>query len=159
MNADPEVMRYLTGRPETREETLAAIERVKARWAEWGFSWWSFIAEESDEIVGAGCIQYLGGNPANPLEIGWRVRRDKWRQALAFEGAERLATFAFETLQPNLLRAVCHPGNIASIAVMKKLGMRFRGVEEWYSANDLTFEITRNEWRMRAGSSARLLSD
>src|SRR6266446_10257101 len=33
MNADPEVMRYLTGRPETREETLAAIERVKARWA------------------------------------------------------------------------------------------------------------------------------
>ena len=39
MNADPEVMRYLTGRPETREETLAAIERVKARWAEWGFSW------------------------------------------------------------------------------------------------------------------------
>jgi len=82
MNADPEVMRYLTGRPETREETLAAIERVKARWAEWGFSWWSFIAKESDEIVGAGCIQYLGGNPANPLEIGWRVRRDKWRQGL-----------------------------------------------------------------------------
>ena len=159
MNADPEVMRYLTGRPETREETLAAIERVKARWAEWGFSWWSFIAKESDEIVGAGCIQYLGGNPANPLEIGWRVRRDKWRHGLAFEAAERMATFAFETLQANLLCAVCHPGNIASVAVMKKLGMRFRGVEEWYSANDLTFEITRNEWLMRAGSSARLLSD
>jgi len=159
MNADPEVMRYLTGRPETREETLAAIERVKARWAEWGFSWWSFIAKESDEIVGAGCIQYLGGNPANPLEIGWRVRRDKWRQGLAFEAAERMATFAFETLEANLLCAVCHPENIASVAVMKKLGMRFRSVEEWYSANDLTFEITRNEWRMRAGSSARLLSD
>ncbi len=145
MNADPEVMRYLTGRPETREETLAAIERVKARWAEWGFSWWSFIAKESDEIVGAG-----------PLEIGWRVRRDKWRQGLAFEAAERMVTFAFETLEANLLCAVCHPENIASVAVMKKLGMRFRSVEEWYSANDLTFEITRNEWRMRAGSSARV---
>jgi len=57
---------------------------------------------------------------------------------------------------PEVMR---HPENIASVAVMKKLGMRFRGVEEWYSANDLTFEITRNEWRMRAGSSARLLSD
>jgi len=156
MNADPEVMRYLTGSPETREETLAAIERVKARWAEWGFSWWSFIAKESDEIVGAGCIQYLGLNPANPPEIGWRVRRDKWRQGLAFEAAERMVTFAFETLEANLLCAVCHPENIASVAVMKKLGMRFRSVEEWYSASDLTFEITRNEWRMRAGSSARV---
>jgi len=91
-----------------------------------------------------------------PLEIGWRVRRDKWRQGLAFEAAERMVTFAFETLEANLLCAVCHPENIASVAVMKKLGMRFRSVEEWYSANDLTFEITRNEWRMRAGSSARV---
>jgi len=74
----------------------------------------------------------------------------------AFEAAERMVTFAFETLEANLLCAVCHPENIASVAVMKKLGMRFRSVEEWYSANDLTFEITRNEWRMRAGSSARV---
>jgi RimJ/RimL family protein N-acetyltransferase len=130
INADSEVMRYLADRPETRQETLAVIERVKARWVEWGFSWWIFIERQSGEIVGAGCIQYLGKDPTNHLEIGWRVRRDKWRQGFAFEAAERMAAFAFETLETNLLCAVCHPENVASVAVMKKLGMRFRGIED-----------------------------
>lgn len=160
MNADPDVMRYLMGRPETREETLAIIERVKTRWTEWGFSWWSFIEKQSGDIIGAGCIQYLGGNPVNPLEIGWRMRRDKWRQGFAFEAAVRMANFAFETLEATLLCAVCHPENVASVAVMKKLGMRFRGVEQWYSDGDLTFEITDNEWRKRtADPSSRSSSD
>jgi hypothetical protein len=33
MNADPDVMRYLLGRPETPDETRAMIARVQARWA------------------------------------------------------------------------------------------------------------------------------
>jgi RimJ/RimL family protein N-acetyltransferase len=37
MNSLPEVMRYITGKPDTREDTLAMIERIKARWAEDGF--------------------------------------------------------------------------------------------------------------------------
>ena len=53
MNADPEVMRYISGRPETREETLAMVARVKQRWAEFGYSWWSFIERETGQIVGA----------------------------------------------------------------------------------------------------------
>ena len=36
MNSDPEVMRYLTGRPESREETRTMIERVRARWETFG---------------------------------------------------------------------------------------------------------------------------
>lgn len=30
-----EVMRYISGRPETGEEIRVSIDRVKARWAEW----------------------------------------------------------------------------------------------------------------------------
>jgi RimJ/RimL family protein N-acetyltransferase len=93
INADSEVMRYLADRPET---TLAVIERVNARWVEWGFSWWIFIERQSGEIVGAACIQYLGKDPTSHLEIGWRVRRDKWRQGFAFEAAERMAAFGIE---------------------------------------------------------------
>ena len=47
MNSDPEVMRYLLRRPDTREETVAVIDRVKQRWTEFGYSWWSFIDKES----------------------------------------------------------------------------------------------------------------
>jgi RimJ/RimL family protein N-acetyltransferase len=149
MNADPEVMRYITGRPETRDETSSAIERVKARWAEWGFSWWSFVELNSGEIVGAGCIQYLGKDTANPLEIGWRVRRDRWRKGLAFEAAVAMATFAFQTVGAELLCAVCNPANVASASLMKKLGMHYRGLERWYDAETAVFQMTRGEWQSR----------
>jgi ribosomal-protein-alanine N-acetyltransferase len=62
INSEPEVMRYLTGRPETLDETAAAVARVKSRWAEWGFSWWSFVELQTDQIIGCGCIQYIGGD-------------------------------------------------------------------------------------------------
>ena len=64
LNADPEVMRYLSGRPETLDETVAVVARVQRRWAETGFSWWAFIDRASGDIVGAGAVQHLRRQPA-----------------------------------------------------------------------------------------------
>jgi len=54
MNADPQVMRYISGKAETRDETQAMIDRVQARWAEFGYSWWTFIELGTDESLPAG---------------------------------------------------------------------------------------------------------
>jgi RimJ/RimL family protein N-acetyltransferase len=152
MNSDPLVMRYLTGKPETREETQALIRRVKARWAEWGFSWFSLFDKASGELIGAGGVQYLGTDSANPHEIGWRLRHDRWGQGLASEAARRLAAFAFEDLDAPLLCAVCHPDNAASARVMERLGMRYQGEEEWYNMRTSRYEITRDEWLDRGAT-------
>jgi RimJ/RimL family protein N-acetyltransferase len=154
INSDAQVTKYLSGRHETRLETLLMIQRVEARWAERGYSWWSFVERTSEEIVGAGCIQNLrkqGANPdpACPLEIGWRLRRDRWGQGLASEAAIAMADFAFNTLHAERLCAVCKPENSASEAVMKRLGMRSRGVEQWYEMDVTTYEMTRAEWEER----------
>ena len=155
LNSDPEVMRYITGRGETPEETRAVIERVRARWVKWGYSWWTMIARASDEIVGIGCIQNLRKSgtepdPECPFEIGWRVRRDRWRRGFAIEAARAMAEFAFTELGAPTLYAVCDPQNAASIAVMRKLGMHCRGIEEWYARRVLTYEITAATWRASA---------
>ena len=154
MNTDPEVMRYLFARPETLADTLESIRRVQARWQRWGTSWWSFIEPASGEVVGAGCIQHLRTDgdepdPACPLEIGWRLRRDHWHQGLASEAAVAMAGFAFEALGAPLLYAVCDPANHASAAVMKRLGMRYRGIERWYAVDVVTYEISRAAWNQR----------
>ncbi|MFZ6816083.1 GNAT family N-acetyltransferase [Undibacterium sp. Rencai35W] len=150
MNSDPEVMRYITGKADTRDDTLAMIERVKARWLEFGFSWWSFVELESEQIIGAGCIQHLGRDPANPLEIGWRLRQDKWGQGFASEAAEVMASFAFDTLKGDLLCAVCHQDNKGSAHVMKKLGMQYRGIERWYEMDTAVYDMTRAVWAARS---------
>jgi RimJ/RimL family protein N-acetyltransferase len=66
LNADPVVMQYITGRPETPQETAAMIERVQARWAKWGYSWWTFIERDSGQVIGAGCIQNLRRSGSEP---------------------------------------------------------------------------------------------
>ena len=151
MNSDPQVMRYISGRAETRSETQWMIERVKGRWNRWGYSWWTFIERQSGEVVGAGCIQNLRKegtepDPHCPLEIGWRVRRDKWRQGIAIEAARAMAEFAFARLRTEVLYAICHPENKASAAVMIKLGMRYRGIEEWYCQKVASYQISAAEW-------------
>lgn len=146
MNRIPEVMRYITGKPETREQTLQMIERVMARWAEWGTSWWSLIERDSGRIVGAGCIQYLARDTANPLEIGWRLHPDCWGKGYASEAAQVMADFAFAQLKAPLLCAVCHVDNGASARVMQRLGMRLKGQERWYDMDCHVYEITADEW-------------
>ncbi len=150
VNSDPEVVRYL-GPPESREKTAEVIKLVKSRWLRFGYSWWAFIDRASGEVVGAGCIQNLrksgdSPDPACPLEIGWRLRRDRWHQGLATEAARAMGNFAFASLQPAVLLAVCHPDNVASAAVMKRLGMRFRGLEDWYEMPLATYQVSADEW-------------
>jgi RimJ/RimL family protein N-acetyltransferase len=152
VNSDPEVMRYISGRSETREETRAGIERIQGRWREFGYAWWSFVELASGDIVGAGCIQNLrradlpSPDPTCPLEIGWRLRRDRWRQGLASEAATTMADFAFGPLRAPELYAVCHPDNAASAAVMQRLGMEHLGLDTWYGQSMTTYRISAERW-------------
>jgi RimJ/RimL family protein N-acetyltransferase len=81
------------------------------------------------------------------LEIGWRVRRDKRAQGIATEAARAMADFAFFRLRADVLYAVCDPENGASVSVMVKLGMRYRGLEDWYTRKLTTYEVTAEDWR------------
>ena len=156
MNRLPEVMRYLGGQPETREQTAAAIARVQRSWRILGTSWWAFIYLQSGLVVGAGCIQYLRREAAapadlellrcNPLEVGWRLHPDFWHQGLASEAAVRMAAFAFENLSAQELLAVRYPENVNSGRVMDRLGMRYRGLEPWYGMTLATHVLGRAQW-------------
>jgi RimJ/RimL family protein N-acetyltransferase len=149
MNSRPEVMQFITGKPETLEETQASIERVQARWAELGYSWWAFVDRQSAQVVGAGCIQHLGRDPANPLEIGWRLHPDHWHQGLASEAALRMASFAFDDLKTPDLLAVRHPDNLSSAKVMGRLGMEYRGIQHWYDEDLAVHGVNAVDWQLR----------
>ena len=156
MNADPAVMRYLTGRAETRQETERLVEQVRRRWREAGHSWWSFLDRQSGEVIGAGCVQHLRRtdsdepDPACPLELGWRLRRDHWRRGLAFEAGLAMAGFAFDVLGTREVYTVCHPENVASAAVIRKLGMQFIGPGTWYGETMDTYRQDAAAWAARS---------
>lgn len=147
MNADPEVMRYVGGRPETLDDTRAMIARVRARWDASGFGWWTLLDRHTGLVVGAAGAHYLDHDPARPHEIGWRLRRERWGQGLATEAAHAVLRHVFETLDAPLACAVRHPDNRASERVMARLGMRHAG----FHGPDVLHELARTEWRARIG--------
>jgi len=146
LNTSPEVMRYITGRPETVEETTALIARVKAAWATLGYSWWAFIESDSGRLIGSGCIQNIERNPANPLEIGWRLAPEAQGKGYATEAAQAMGNFAFDTLHAPQLVAVCHLQNTDSEKMMRRLGMTYRGVERWYNTDTTVYTVTAYDW-------------
>ncbi|MFM8736709.1 MAG: GNAT family N-acetyltransferase [Betaproteobacteria bacterium] len=163
MNSLPEVMRYVGGQTETREQTASVIARVKRCWAAWGTSWWALIETRTERVAGAGCIQYLRRDASppddllslmgNPIEIGWRLHPDFWRQGFATEAASCMTAFAFDRFPIEELVAVRHPENADSGRVMDRLGMQLRGLEPWYGTLVATHVISRGEWqRLRAAA-------
>lgn len=160
----PEVMRYITGEPGTRAQTAAWVSRVQRCWKVLGTSWWAFIEPGSGRVMGAGCIQYarrsadlpddLDTLRSNPLEIGWRLHPDFWRRGLATEAAFRMADFAFQDLAAPELIAVRDAENVASGRVMDRLGMRYRGPENWYGQSVPTYHVAREDWLGRADRGA-----
>jgi RimJ/RimL family protein N-acetyltransferase len=146
LNRDPVVMRYITGRPDTPEDTRLMIDRVKARWAEFGYSWWGFIRRDTGQLIGSGCIQHLNRDPAGPLETGWRLRQDAWGQGYASEAARHMVGWAFKTRGPALVCAVCDPENKASSTVMERLGMHYAGMGRWYDMDCARYDITAAQW-------------
>ncbi|RUS64928.1 N-acetyltransferase [Pseudorhodobacter sp. E13] len=144
MDGDPEVMRFIgDGKPRTRAETQAAIERVQGRWALFGFSWWALMSRADGAVLGSACVQHLAHEEAAPLEIGWRLRRDAWGQGFASEAARAAVAFAFTRVGVDHVIAVAHPDNRASIRVMERLGMRDLGIEQHYGQSCATYRLDR----------------
>lgn len=151
LNGDERVMRYISGQPQTPDETRAVIERVAGLWARQGYSWWAFLDKADGAVVGAGCVQHIERDPANPLELGWRLLPACWGRGLASEAARRMAAFAFEQVETPLLLANAMPENLPSRRVMERLGMRYRGIEHWWQRDLATYALTLTEWRAGHG--------
>lgn len=131
MNSDPEVMRFFE-RTDTADDVRAQIVMVQERWERLGYSWWAFIDREAGRLVGAGCIQNIEGNEANPIEVGWRLRPERWGKGFATEAGQAMLRFAFDDLKVPEVYGVADPENHASLRVMERLGMRDAGLRPFY---------------------------
>jgi len=157
LNSDIKVMQYITGRVVTLEETIEHMELVKKNWANLGFSSWSIIDKETNEFVGTGGIQHIEFNPENPLEIGWRLKTSKWKRGYASEAALAMTKFIFETADIVNLYALCHQENTSSERVMRRIGMRYHGIQRWYNLDVSVYKLTK-QWYENCAIPTNLFS-
>lgn len=143
VNGNPAVMHFIGGRPQTPQETAAWIARAEARWRIHGFSWWVILLPGADTIIGACCLQHIENDPAQELEIGWRLLPGQWGRGYATEAARAMLDHGFRTLPAPRLFSIADPSNTASIRVMERLGMRPLGLRHHYGQDCATYVIER----------------
>lgn len=125
INGHPEVGRWLAGVLD-REASDALMARINVHIKEHGFGFWAAERRSDGRLVGAiGLITVKeGAMPCGPaVEIGWRLHPDAQGQGLASEGAAAALAWGFRRLPVEEIVAFTAEGNLASRAVMRRIGM------------------------------------
>jgi RimJ/RimL family protein N-acetyltransferase len=121
---DQETMRYYPA-PFTRDQVEGWIDWNLANYERHGYGLWALVLKETGEVIGDCGLtwQRVGYKAERELEAGWHVRRDLWKRGLATEAGISVRDYARDRLGHPRLISKIEPGNLASQAVARKVGM------------------------------------
>lgn len=146
INTEPAVMRFLGyTAPETMQQTNESIARVRLAWETLGYIWWSIVERATGLIVGSTCVQHVARDPCNEIEIAWRLATAATGQGYATEAGTAAARFAFDVVGADHVIAMALPENQASLRVMQRVGMQYRGIETHYDHSCTTYVLNKRD--------------
>jgi RimJ/RimL family protein N-acetyltransferase len=133
-----EVTRWLGGPPSLpAEEIVARWAAVTAR--DDRFGCWAI--ELSDSTLAGTVLLKPLPNGVGEVEVGWHLHPDSWGHGYATEAARAVIERAFDAGLPEVY-AVVRPGNEASLAVCRRLGMQPLGrFRRWYDVELEAFRL------------------
>ncbi len=152
----PEVMRHLGG-VQSREQWLAALERIRGFTRDFGHTFWIVEDKESCELLGFCGLKRVNALGAGELtgtpEIGWRLRESSWGKGIAKEAAIASLDLAFGRFGFAEVIAITTAANIESRGLMERLGMRRREDLDYIDSRygpelnpSMIWRISTDEW-------------
>jgi RimJ/RimL family protein N-acetyltransferase len=128
MWGDPDVTRYIGGKPFSREEVWSKILRYAGHWSLLGFGYWVIADRASGRFLGeAGFADFkrriepeFQGLP----EIGWALAPAAQGAGIATEAVGAVLGWGDRHFAAGPTVCLIHPDNIGSIRVALKCGYR-----------------------------------
>jgi ribosomal-protein-alanine N-acetyltransferase len=123
---DPEMRRYFPEGTLTYKETKAELEwflNGHPKHPELGL--WATINRETNQFVGrCGLLPWMIDGRYE-VEVAYMIAKTHWGRGLGTETAQAILNYGFEKLELTRLICLIDHGNLASIKVAEKIGMRF----------------------------------
>ncbi len=125
LNAHPKVGEWLGG-VRDRAASDAFVDRVQAHDAAHGHGFWVVERKADGRVIGMTGVWWVPPEMAMPdtAEIGWRFHPDAWGRGYATEAAKAALAYGFDVLNLSEIVAFTARTNLASQAVMRRIGMR-----------------------------------
>jgi RimJ/RimL family protein N-acetyltransferase len=126
MWADPEVVRYIGGKPFTEEDVWTRFLRYVGHWAVMGFGYWAIVERATGRFVGEvgfGDARREIEPPWGPvMEAGWALAPWAHGQGIASEALSAALAWADERRPHPRMVCMIEPPNLASRRVAEKYG-------------------------------------
>jgi RimJ/RimL family protein N-acetyltransferase len=159
---DPEVTRFIGGRPFTDEESWTRLLRYVGHWAALGFGYWTLRERESGRFVGeVGFADYrreIEPGFVGAPEIGWALAPWAWGRGYATEAVEAALAWGDACFGESRTVCIISPENAASIAIALKCGYAPAGMALYRGAEIQVYARPGATARSRSVSARRGLS-
>jgi len=116
----PEACRYQSWGPNTDEQSRAYVEAAVASTADR----FVFAVVSDGDVVGNAELRLRARSTA---EIAYVIHPRVWGQGIATAAARELLRLGFGVHGRHRMFATCDPRNLASAAVLRKVGMQYEG--------------------------------
>ena len=147
LDADPAVMHYITdGAPRPPGHNEAAVPRLVHYAREHpGLGLWPTYLTETGEFMGWFILKHL--LDTGEVEVGFRLKKKFWNQGFSTEAGRALIHHGFETLGLERIIAIVRPDNLASQAVIKKIGLAYEDKRVFHGMQCLYFSLDRSDFQ------------
>ncbi len=124
LNSDPEVTRY-TGDGPVKDLTEAKRILTDIIFPQYKnkMGRWAVYLNSTDEFIGWCGVKYV--EDEKEYDLGYRFFKQHWGKGYASEAASAVMDYAINTLQLKEIIGRAAIDNKASIAVLKKMGMKY----------------------------------
>jgi ribosomal-protein-alanine N-acetyltransferase len=124
MNSDPEVTKYILGRPFSAEESMnylkSYLEFYKKKT---GLGVFAAIEKETGSFLGWVCLRPF--HTDDEIELGYRLNQKSWGKGYATELAKTMVAYGFKKLNLKEIIAIVVPANKNSKNVLSKAGLKY----------------------------------
>jgi RimJ/RimL family protein N-acetyltransferase len=128
MWADPQVVRYISGKPSTREEMWSRLLRYVGHWHLLGFGFWVVREKSTGRFVGEVGLADFHRDLEPPFgdfkEAGWVLAPSAHGKGYATEAVRAALGWAEGRFGPERVVCLIAPENEASLKVAHKCGFR-----------------------------------
>lgn len=145
LNEDPEVTRY-TGDPvrDLAHANEVLDQVILPQYALYNHGRWAVHTKPGMEFIGWCGLKYRPER--DEVDLGYRFIKSAWGKGYASEAAMASINYGFEKLGLRRIVGRAMPGNIASLKVLEKCGMRYVGEEVVDEHEAKTYEISRSNY-------------
>ena len=124
--ADPEVTRFLPSRgvPISRVNTTKSLQSFILHWQQRNYGIWAIIENCSARMIGYCGLRYL--NELDEVEILYGLAKAYWGRGIATKAAKASIGYGFEVINLKRIIAMALADNLASIKVIKNIGLQYQ---------------------------------